>query len=250
MEVHQHSHPAHKKWSNYLWEFLMLFLAVFCGFLAENQREHIVEHQRAKIYASNLYKELQRDTAQFTDLIKWTETLTKKFDTVCVLQQDPNTTKGKLYYYSNFIGWTRYFSSECSTMEQLKYSGNLRILATAIALKISDYGRRIKSLEDDYSLFKQEYEIINGLRLKIFDGITSFTFFTRPDDAIFRDSVFHLTPPLINDDPKLMKEYLGWIKSESGFWKSNIKDHLKPLDSLANEIILMLKNEYRLTVHN
>ena len=38
MEVHAHTHTERKKWTHYLWEFLMLFLAVFCGFLAENQR--------------------------------------------------------------------------------------------------------------------------------------------------------------------------------------------------------------------
>ena len=30
MEVHAHSHTARKKWTHYFWEFLMLFLAVFC----------------------------------------------------------------------------------------------------------------------------------------------------------------------------------------------------------------------------
>ena len=46
MEVHHHSSPApggshtpRKKWTHYFWEFLMLFLAVFCGFLAEYQLE-------------------------------------------------------------------------------------------------------------------------------------------------------------------------------------------------------------------
>ena len=34
MEVHHHAHPTHgkKNWKSYFWEFLMLFLAVFCGF--------------------------------------------------------------------------------------------------------------------------------------------------------------------------------------------------------------------------
>ena len=36
----------------------MLFLAVFAGFLAENQREHYVENLRAKQLAKNLYKEI------------------------------------------------------------------------------------------------------------------------------------------------------------------------------------------------
>ena len=56
MEVHAHSHSHGKKnWKNYFWEFLMLFLAVFCGFLAENQREHYVEYQREKTIYKNPY---------------------------------------------------------------------------------------------------------------------------------------------------------------------------------------------------
>jgi len=64
MEVHAHTHTERKKWTHYLWEFLMLFLAVFCGFLAENQRVHMVEDQRAKARAKNLYKELYADCCE------------------------------------------------------------------------------------------------------------------------------------------------------------------------------------------
>ena len=40
----------------------MLFLAVFAGFLAENQREHYVEHQREKQYIRSMIEDLQTDT--------------------------------------------------------------------------------------------------------------------------------------------------------------------------------------------
>ena len=52
MEVHAHDlHKAHGHgWKHYLFEFLMLFLAVFCGFLAENFREHKVEEERGIQY--------------------------------------------------------------------------------------------------------------------------------------------------------------------------------------------------------
>src|SRR6185436_4117806 len=74
MEVHQHTHPAsggtRKKWTHYLWEFLMLFLAVFCGFLAENQREHIVEHQREKKFMQSLVRDLKADTFKLGDIIQ------------------------------------------------------------------------------------------------------------------------------------------------------------------------------------
>src|SRR5687768_14267296 len=38
MEVHHHGHVHEKKkWKEYVFQFFMLFLAVFCGFLAEYQ---------------------------------------------------------------------------------------------------------------------------------------------------------------------------------------------------------------------
>ena len=65
MEVHAHAHTPRKKWSHYFWEFLMLFLAVFCGFLAENQREHMIEHQREKQFARQVLADLRTDSLFF-----------------------------------------------------------------------------------------------------------------------------------------------------------------------------------------
>ena len=76
MEVHHHAHlasgethSARKKWTHYFWEFLMLFFAVFCGFLAENYREHYVEDQRAIKHAKNLYEELYADSVLMVQTI-------------------------------------------------------------------------------------------------------------------------------------------------------------------------------------
>src|SRR6266571_2982688 len=68
MEVHYPSHSTGKKWTHYLWEFLMLFLAVFCGFLAENQREHIVEHKREKDFMVTMLSDLRSDTAMLKNM--------------------------------------------------------------------------------------------------------------------------------------------------------------------------------------
>ncbi|MBL0274465.1 MAG: hypothetical protein IPQ06_15790 [Chitinophagaceae bacterium] len=63
MEVHAHTHTARKKWTHYFWEFIMLFLAVFCGFLAENIREHAVERHREKQFIQAYLEDLKTDTA-------------------------------------------------------------------------------------------------------------------------------------------------------------------------------------------
>jgi len=44
----------------------MLFLAVFCGFLAEYQLEHKIERDRAKELAKSFYEELKNDSVNIT----------------------------------------------------------------------------------------------------------------------------------------------------------------------------------------
>src|SRR5690349_16926936 len=71
MEVHHHSgNNQHRtKWTHYLWEFVMLFLAVFCGFLAENFREHQVEKSRGKQYMLSFYEDLKTDTTKLGEMV-------------------------------------------------------------------------------------------------------------------------------------------------------------------------------------
>src|SRR5450432_1234149 len=67
IQMETHAHDLHKApghgWKHYLFEFFMLFLAVFCGFLAENWREHMAEKERATELAHSFYDELKRDSA-------------------------------------------------------------------------------------------------------------------------------------------------------------------------------------------
>jgi len=248
MEVHAHSHTPRKKWTHYLWEFLMLFLAVFCGFLAENQREHMMEHRRAKSYAINLYKELKEDTGYLKGLMGWDLDLSKRFDTLCALslQYPGSTTTGMLYYYSGFTSWMVSFESRASTYDQMKSSGNLRIISHELAFQLSNYDRLLRNLQNDYNLSKVEYETINGLRMKIFDGYLTEILFPNGLRAVNRDSAFKLNPPLVNDDPKLMKEFIGWIKAESRYTKGIINDWLEPLKKNADSILHLLKKDYHL----
>ena len=69
MEVHHHGHVHEKKkWKEYFFQFLMLFLAVTAGFFMENQREHYVERQRAKEFATSLYDEIVNDTTRLKNI--------------------------------------------------------------------------------------------------------------------------------------------------------------------------------------
>ncbi len=64
MEVHHPHHPTHnKKWAEYLLEFLMLFFAVFLGFLSENYFEYRVERHKEHDYLISLQNDLKLDTS-------------------------------------------------------------------------------------------------------------------------------------------------------------------------------------------
>jgi hypothetical protein len=69
MEVHHHSHHP-KKWKEYITEFLMLFLAVSLGFMAENIREHQIEKHREISYLKNVHEDLQLDLQNIDSVIK------------------------------------------------------------------------------------------------------------------------------------------------------------------------------------
>ena len=93
MEVHRHAHSDRKKWTHYFWEFLMLFLAVFCGFLAELQLEHYIEDQREKKFAVQLLSDLKEDTSSYHRLIEKIEIDLARYDSACkVYTNKPDMT--------------------------------------------------------------------------------------------------------------------------------------------------------------
>jgi hypothetical protein len=129
MEVHAHTHTARKKWTHYLWEFLMLFLAVFCGFLAENKREKIVEQHRAKDYAKSLNDDIKLDQDELARGINQTRFMIDAIDSLVVLSAKINKdglVSGKFYYYGRFATSTFRIDWGKSTIDQLIQSGNLR----------------------------------------------------------------------------------------------------------------------------
>ena len=147
MEVHHHSGSSPKKWTHYLWEFLMLFLAVFCGFLAENQRERIVEHEREKEFIRSLADDLNSDIEQSNaTLIKLQDTRTAT-DSIVMLLASPGIEQNSNQVYrlwSTHFGYADFFEND-RTIQQLKSSGALRLIRKKnVSDSIMNYDRVVK----------------------------------------------------------------------------------------------------------
>jgi len=141
MEVHHHAHTPGKKWTHYFWEFIMLFLAVFAGFLAENQREHYVESHRAKEYAGQMVSDLRRDTSFLNLLIKDLGNHVAAFDTVNRLFNSvPPVSNHRLLnaVLKQRTTYPQLLSS--TTFNQMKSSGAIRYFRdTALSRQVSNY---------------------------------------------------------------------------------------------------------------
>lgn len=247
MEVHHHAHTARKKWTHYFWEFLMLFLAVIAGFLVENQREHYVEHQRAKVYASNLYEDLKRDTSTLKGVMNSILFTSNCLDTLCRLFKFPSDsiTTGMKYYYGRKTTNVEFFSPNNITIEELKGSGNLRIMNTELAYMIGEYDKLIRDLGNEYQLSKAEFLKLEELHFRVFD--VYYLELMAPSAVVQplnRDSMFRLTDLPINKDPELIKEYVGWLKFESGIYKYQCNRYLSALLKAAEELIEFLEKKY------
>src|SRR5688572_5048316 len=131
MEVHTHTHTPRKKWSHYFWEFLMLFLAVFCGFLAENEREHMIENKRAKQLAKNLYKEIFADSISVQQKIAYRNKKEEECTYFISYVKDSSLTTLSSRFYPAytwaFIQTTQLlFEPNDGILNQLRNSGELR----------------------------------------------------------------------------------------------------------------------------
>ena len=138
MEVHHHSHLAsgethteRKKWTHYFWEFLMLFLAVFCGFLAENQREHMIENRREKQYAKELYSELSDDSVVASNILRIRLDKEKDMDYLYSYFKDSSLTLLPREFYPAYTVGTYFvntyaFEPKDGILSQLRNSGSLR----------------------------------------------------------------------------------------------------------------------------
>ena len=82
----------------------MLFLAVFCGFLAEYQLEHKIEKERARQLAKNLYAEVYADSIAIQQVLELRLIKEKYCIDFATYIRDSSLTKFSENFYRSFAG--------------------------------------------------------------------------------------------------------------------------------------------------
>jgi len=174
MEVHSHTHTERKKFTHYLWEFLMLFLAVFCGFLAENFREHHIEKNREQQYVKSFTEDLEADTIDFGRRISACQQTILLADSLIIVLNRPDRDKwaNDIYYFFRQLHRSDVFEVNDRTIVQLRNAGGMSLISNKrVSDSIVDYYRivdHIKFIYEEQIDYKRSLrshlpQILNGI---------------------------------------------------------------------------------------
>jgi hypothetical protein len=256
MEEHHTHHPKHKKkWAEYIIEFVMLFFAVFLGFIAENIREHIGEQNRAKEFSASLVRDLQSDTIAINNQIKNIGIYIAVSDSLIKLSKTKleGRNASQFLFYSRFAYWTREVSWNRSTFEQIKSSGSLRYFRNVDLLqKLLEYDALVNNIN-----MEAENNKIRGNMLltsinsiidpQLHQDISKYslpaldTMSTKTKESFFSSK----TGTLENKREKIM-EMLNMVIVNQRNHQSQVNESFSEASILAAEIINTLKKEYHL----
>jgi hypothetical protein len=161
MEVHHHPKVEKKNFKEYFLEFLMIFLAVTLGFIAENIREGFAEHRQEKEYIASFYEDVKTDTIRLNNLINFEtnkiaalKTLQGCYDSLLKNQQPASL----LSIIKNSLSNNPFRMNE-RTLQQLSNAGGFRLLNQEDADSIINYqadGERVQEYQS--TLYQQSQD--------------------------------------------------------------------------------------------
>lgn len=248
MEVHHHPDIDHKpkKWKEYFLEFLMIFLAVTLGFIAENIREHITDRSKEKQYIAGFIRNVKDDTASLRNVIEFDDRQIKGLDSMLKLAHaDMNIDSNRSSFYNiamQYLFSSRSFRSNDATLQQLKSTGDYRLIEKGhVADSLSKYDADIHGIYGQGNYYEAYYKDI----LSRLDELLDMT--------IFGDTTFvkngklsgKVLPALRNDNGQL-RIFFNKIFDFTIITSSYAENDLKPQLENAKRLIAFLKKEYRM----
>lgn len=250
MEVHHPHHITHKKkWTEYLLEFFMLFLAVFLGFVAENIRETLAEKHREKEYVYSMIEDLKIDTAKMRTVLT---SLSKQMNgtdsliTAWYSKPDSDSALRYMYYlYRRYTGSNVRMAFTMRTIDQLKNAGGMYLIRNKMASdSIVEYYDHVERANNQYTSFRDKY-LYEALQ-------TSYSIF---DWSYFRNIATSteasqiLSSPgkfaLLHATEQEQNKYIAQLQVTLAVLK-NYRIMLSDQHQRSNRLISLLQKEYHL----
>lgn len=223
-----------QKTGNHLFEFFMLFLAVFCGFMAENLREQLSESQREKIFIKSIVEDIKSDTLESNAILSSLKTRRIGIDNVMTELQSPEVMKNSNHLYrlwTESLGLDVFISND-RTIQQLKSSGELRLIRNK---KVSD------SIMQYDQVVKKYYTQSNLM----YNALTNMTAYSRLFDFIELNKGRNIPVPLASQNKETLNQAYGHLN----LWHRGLDGLIGWLDVVnkeAKDLLIVIKKEYDL----
>ncbi len=246
MEVHHHPDMHHKRkiFKEYFLEFLMIFLAVTMGFIAENLREHITDRSKEKEYITGFIRNAETDTAQLQYIINFDKKQIKGIDSFLQLahvNMAIDTNRKNFYYlFIKYFFNSASFKSSDATLQQLKSTGDYRLIEKDhVADSLSKYDADIAGIYTQGAYYESYFkEIISRL-----DEITDMTVF---NDTLYikKGIMTNKSLPELSGDTTKLRVLFNKVFDFKIITSSYANNYLTTELQNATQLIAYLKKEY------
>ena len=221
----------------------MLFLAVFCGFLAEYQLEHKIEKDREKQFIGSLVADLKDDITTSNAYLEREKRSVLLLDTLCMYLDSPLLAKenGDAVYFAARVGpRTAPFINNVRTFDQLTNSGGFRLIHKAeTSNRIMEYYSKLPWIRLLEGNFNREFDSYKNAATKVIDpGI--YRRQENKDGTVRRSSD---NPLLLSYDPLFLKQMEFHAVQMNGSRRSLIP-LVEDLKQSAEELLKYLQATY------
>ena len=236
MEVHHHPKVEKKNFKEYFLEFIMIFLAVTMGFIAENIREHFTEtkiaHQNLEAYRNDLlqHQEYYKETiADFNKVLPIYDSL------VAIFHEKKENTELPVVSRLLLTGTLNYvITINTPTYAQLISSGSLRFLENKkLKASMANYQGQINSF---INYNDRIINLINGQSIEIGKIVDYHDFWNRKKMGNFQAYSPDIEPF------SLTKEQRNTIINYNKIYSVQFQAGLAQINSLSksNEALIKL----------
>ena len=195
----------------------MLFLAVFCGFLAEYQLEHKIEKDREKQYIRSLLKDLSADTVQLNARLNFRTGKMKTLDTLLFLLKSENLKEntGTLYYHGFYAPFAVKYIPNNGVLSQLKNAGGLRLIRNQLVVdSLLDFDTETQWIVD-FEVWERD----RFMDLSVYENVLDASVFESHLDYQYPQNVFTLkritaNPPLLSAKREDLDRFYNRVQAQ------------------------------------
>ena len=239
------NHSGKKSWKGYLLDFVMLFLAVSLGFMADNFRERASERSKEIEYIRSMIEDVEEDQVNIRAAIDVNTQKIKGLDSllnICFNYRDTDADKLDINrHFIQVLYHPEFLTPTDLTMQQLKNAGGMRLIKSKTAINdIIRYDTKLKKITNQQLYYENYQNKAIDRGTEIFN-IHNLLFALRNPDERMSPKYYEL---LVKDDLKL-KEFGNSIAMYKGIIEYYVR-LLSEMNEQGDVLMETLKSEYKL----